>query len=86
MIPAARFASGIVMCFSPQFFKFTCFLDSSFSSTMDKYRMFRGRCQDTGLLSGYEKRNILPGIIKNENIMCLDNNLRSDGIVGKNTR
>ena len=39
-----------------------------------------------GLLSGYEKRNILPGIIKNENIMCLDNNLRSDGIVGKNTR
>ena len=39
-----------------------------------------------GLLSGYEKRNILPGIIKNENIMCLDNNLRSDGIVGKNAR
>ena len=27
----------------------------SFSSTMDKYRMFRGRCQDTGLLSGYER-------------------------------
>lgn len=25
----------------------------SFSSTMDKYRMFRGNCQHTGLLSGY---------------------------------
>ena len=46
-------STGIVMCFSPKFFKFTCFLDSSFSSTMDKYRTFKGRCQRTGLLSGY---------------------------------
>ena len=42
------------------FFPFTfgvddcLFFHSDAFDTMDKYRMFRGSCQDTGLLSGYK--------------------------------
>lgn len=45
---------------------------------MDKYRMFRGSCQDTGLLSGYERlvgktfpMRILDNILFAINTICL---------------
>ena len=52
-------------------FKFACFLDSSFSSTMDKYRTIRGGRPHAGLLNGYNQPIMVRRTMLSAPCVCL---------------